>query len=134
MAHLVRPIPKDGSHIKLPISDVLNQIQAAHAYLVEHGIRALATHATEDLAYWGTHVKRLRVQFPEDGDKRPELIDPSIRTHSLTEIYNQCATMERLMDGLRWAQTALPSYYVLRCHPTTSSLQDNQLGIPYVPQ
>ena len=123
MAHLVFPID-----IQIPVSEALPKIRAAHTYLVKHGVRALAAHATENLAYWGTHVKRIHVHFPK-GD-RPELIDPDIESHNLTEVYNQCATMERLIDGLQWAQIALPDYEVLLCHPTTSSVQESKSKTP----
>jgi hypothetical protein len=48
-----------------------------------------------------------------------------VTEHSLTEVYNQCATMERLLDALEWAQTedsVLNRYEVVLCHPTTSSV------------
>jgi len=43
------------------------------------------------------------------------------KKHSLTEIINQCATMERLIDALTWAKRKWPGCIVERCHPTTSS-------------
>jgi hypothetical protein len=39
----------------------------------------------------------------------------------LTEVINQCATMERLLDALPWAQVALPDHEVVLINPTTSS-------------
>src|SRR5579863_6241094 len=99
----------------MPLDDALAQIRNAHEYLVRYGVQALvAAQAAEVSDDWGTQVKRIRVDFPE-GD-RPELIDPSIPGHNLTEVYNQCATIERLIDALQWASTTLPDYKVLRCH------------------
>lgn len=127
MPHLVRSFGTKSQPI--PTSEALAELRAAHQYLVDHATRALSAYAVGDSAYWGTQLKRIRVQFPTG--ERPRLIDISIRDHSLTEVYNQCATMERLIDGMQWALTALPDYDVLRCHPTTSSVQDgNRDGIP----
>jgi hypothetical protein len=39
--------------------------------------------------------------------------------HSLVEVINQCATMERLIDALEWANSTYTN--VEKCHPTTSS-------------
>lgn len=82
---------------------------------------------------WGAGVKRIRVDL-QDQEGRPALIPPDVTDHSLTEVYNQCATMERLLDALAWAQTeasGLAGYQVERCHPTTSSItsdpHDNDL-------
>lgn len=58
-------------------------------------------------------------------EDRPELVPSSVTEHSLTEVYNQCATIERLLDALEWAQTegsGLNRYAVVLCHPTTSSV------------
>lgn len=54
----------------------------------------------------------------------------SVTDHSLTEVYNQCASIERLLDALQWAQGeayGLNDYHVVQCHPTTSSAA----GDPY---
>jgi len=77
----------------------------------------------EGSPYWGTKVKRVSALL--GGEDRPELVPPSVTEHSLTEVYNQCATMERLLDALEWAQTeesGLNRYEVTLCHPTTSSI------------
>jgi len=47
-------------------------------------------------------------------------------SEKLSEVINQCATMERLLDTLIWAQTdesELVQFSVECCHPTTSSVQ-----------
>lgn len=128
MAHLVKPLHAVEGPLSLSI--VLDQLREAHRYLAFHGTLALRQAAQEhdQITYWGTNVKRTKVLLPS-GD-RPELIDASIHEHSLTEVYNQCATMERMIDALQWALDALPGYGVLRCHPTTSSQKSEVHDVP----
>ncbi len=122
MAHLIELIEAEDN--PLSVGDVLIKIRKAHDYLVRQGIEALRTaQATEESPYWGAIIKRIRVKFPEDD--RPDLIAPTIRDHNLTEIYNQCATIERLIDALEWAQKEIPDYKVVLCHPTTSRRKGN---------
>jgi len=100
-----------------------DQIRAAHDYLARQGAQAIdRAWVSRDVTGWGAAVKRIRVELPLDG--RPELIAPDITSHSLIEVINQCATMERLLDALAWAQTpegGLADTQVKICHPTTSS-------------
>lgn len=68
---------------------------------------------------WGTHFKRVRVDLPRDA--RPLLMRAAEDHHSLAEVVNQCATMERLLDALAWARTdtsGLSAFHVVGC-PTT---------------
>ncbi len=102
------------------ILEALAKVRAAHAYLVQQG--ALAVSSAADLPaspLWGTQIKRVPVIFPQSN--RPKLIPASIEKHNLTEVYNQCAHMERLIDALEWAARELPGYHVTNCQPTTSS-------------
>jgi hypothetical protein len=128
MAHLVKPLHAIEGPLSLSV--VLDQLREAHRFLAFHGMLALRQTAQDNdqIDYWGTNVKRTKVLLPS-GD-RPELIDASIYEHSLTEVYNQCATMERMIDAMRWALETLPDYGVLRCHPTTSSQKANVSDIP----
>lgn len=100
-----------------------DQIRAAHDYLARQGAQAIdRAWVSRDVTGWGAAVKRIRVELPLDG--RPELIAPDITSHSLIEVINQCATMERLLDALAWAQTpegGLADTQVKICHPATSS-------------
>lgn len=73
-------------------------------------------------------MKRVRIVLPSTD--RPTLIGDDQTEHSLMEVINQCATIERLIDALRWAQTHLPDYRLLRCHPSTSSYKVIDGGIP----
>ncbi|MCZ2146784.1 MAG: hypothetical protein LC126_03305, partial [Bryobacterales bacterium] len=67
---------------------------------------------------WGAHVKREQVTLP--ASDIPILGDKESR-HNLVEVMNMCATLERLIDALKWAKTALGAHEVEHCHPTTGS-------------
>lgn len=65
----------------------------------------------------------MRVLLPDEG--RPELVPRDQPDQSLIAVINQCATLERLLDVLEWAQSdpELAAFSVEHCHPTTSSTQ-----------
>lgn len=123
MGHLVKPYILQN-HAHLSLAECQHELQFAHDYLVVHGAEALARIQPNcETRYWGCSLKRTFVQLPQP---RPAWVTPRLETHSLSEVYNQCATMERLLDTLAWAQTpasGLREYMVERCHPTTSSAQ-----------
>ncbi len=124
VTHLVRALPVAGGP-PLTLDECHRLVRAAHDYLAQCGAEAIerARQAKGD-RYWGSRVKRIRVALPDRG--RPELVAATVREHNLVEVLNQCATMERLLDALKWAQTepsGLRDYAVERCHPTTSSDQ-----------
>lgn len=118
MAHLVAP--PSGP---LPLAEAAAQLQAAHDYLARQGAQAIdRALVSRDIPHWGAAIKRIPVELP--AEDRPTLIAPAIARHSLIEVINQCATMERLLDALAWAQTpeaGLGVDTVVSCHPTTSS-------------
>ena len=95
----------------------------AHDYLARRGAEAARQAALlDDVTAWGTRFKRVRVELPRDS--RPLLMRAAEDHHSLAEVVNQCATMERLLDALAWARTdasELSAFHVVRCHPTTGS-------------
>lgn len=126
MAHLVNPInqPNDSP---IPISKAVSLLKSAHHYLTRLGNAALKNNIASS-ENWGTEMKRLKISFPKAD--RPQLISSTHETHSLTEVINQCATIERLMDALVWADSNLPKYQLLRCHPTTSSQKVEPSDIP----
>ena len=73
-------------------------------------------------ARWGQSVKRLHVELPSDS--RPELAKAAPSEHSITEVYNQCANVERLIDAVKWCLSPASKFSDgrgLACHPTTSS-------------
>jgi hypothetical protein len=126
MVHFVEPFfAGDGD--EKSILSYREELQEAHLYLSESG--ALALRSAAELAAeggWGANAKRVKVHLPETG--RPVLIGEGIREHSLVEVINQCANMERLLDTLQWAENepGLEGCVVERCHPTTSSVSDDE--------
>ena len=115
MSYLVKPLRNKS------LSDCRSQIQAAHDYLAEQARRSLAqAQAIGRCDHWGSSMKRLRVVLSAEG--RPEAIPEEQEDHNLTEVYNQCATMERLLDAINWTilQPRYAKCRVRRCHPTTS--------------
>jgi hypothetical protein len=122
MPHLLKPIATIRT-----IEEAYHAIDSAHLYLVVHAKKALSNIEVLDSSEkdWGINFKRLQVVFPSE--TRPELIDPQIREHPLSEIMNQSATLARLLDALSWAKQNLVDYHVVLCHPTTSSTQANEM-------
>jgi hypothetical protein len=123
MSHLIV-----GTTEKFDLHEMLDKLCAAHKYLAEHGARAF-TRAGElgRSEKWGQSVKRIRVELPSDG--RPELAKDAPPEHSITEVYNQCATVERLIDAVKWCLLPASKFSEGRglvCHPTTSSGKSNQ--------
>ena len=114
--HLVRPL---GS--PTPILVLLEQLGAAHAFLVEAARATVPRLLRLDPAGWGSSAKREHVVLPELG--RPSIVPADIVRHSFAEVVNQCATLERLIDALVWAQACpdLAGALAVACNPTTSS-------------
>lgn len=125
MPHLVTSLTSatHGDAGVLSLASCHALLRSAHDYLARQGAEAtLRAARVTDLAGWGSTLKRVRVALPGDG--RPAIVRDDGAEHSLAEVVNQCATMERLLDALAWAQTpasGLDSFHVVRCHPTTSS-------------
>ncbi len=109
--HIVQPILSPTS-----IPTAIEKLSAAHDYLAS-AARAQSTELGRgDLDDWGSRAKRVVVDIVAPC---PELV--SAREHNFVEVVNQCATLERLLDALAWANVNLRSYEVRVCHPTTSS-------------
>jgi hypothetical protein len=106
-----------------PLAEVRDELIAARTYLAKHGRLALIKAAGIDAtAAWGSSVKRVKVNLPAEG--RPNRVPESIQQHSLVEVLNQCATLDRLVDAITWVQhdAQLGAFStVALCHPTTSS-------------
>ncbi len=116
MSHLVTP-PKSP----IPRADLHAELELAHNYLAECAKRTLQSLPEIPVRSWGSQMKRTYVQLTAD---RPKHVVQDRHEHSLTEIMNQCATLERLIDALTWASiraSGLDHYYVTACNPTTSS-------------
>jgi hypothetical protein len=118
MSHLI-----SGTNQETELNELLDELKAAHAFLASHGAQAFAEAAKpSDREVWGQSVKRTKVRLPVTG--RPKLTGRAPEKHSITEVYNQCANVERLIDALKWCMTPESGFHggaVLICHPTTSS-------------
>lgn len=118
MSHLIA-----GTTNEFDLSKKLDELRAAHAYLAENGARTVVRAAELGSSNgWGQSVKRLHVNLPNDG--RPVLAKNAPTEHSITEVYNQCANVERLIDALEWCLSPVSGFQGgvgLACHPTTSS-------------
>jgi hypothetical protein len=101
----------------LPIAQLRLELQAAHDYLAKAGQAAVRHLGTATLESWGADVKRVTVAL----DDAPPARVSRRGHHNFVEVVNQCATLERLIDALAWAEVGLPGYVARSCHPTTSS-------------
>lgn len=103
------------------LHDLGQQLRAAHQFLVAAARATVPRLVDLSSESWGGLVKREHVTLPSG--KRPLLVNASTTKHSFAEVVNQCATLERLIDTLSWAEgyDALEDATVVRCNPTTSS-------------
>ena len=113
MGHLIRPLLGPCS-----LHQAQQQLIEAHEQLVACGRAAVDELKTVTPVGWGSAAKRVRAVLP---NMRSTLLNEANSDQSLTELINQCATVERLLDAINWVlHTATDSTLVL-CHPTTSS-------------
>ena len=117
MPHMVEPIRGPQS-----VETVREQLWEAHQFMVAGAKRTIGRFDTVDAAEWGTALKRTKVELSDDP---PHLVRQAGKVHAFAEVVNQCATLERLMDELKWSGEALPDFDVQTCHPTTSSLKQD---------
>jgi hypothetical protein len=107
MAHLIEPTRETTA-----LSEYQIELAIVHDLIV--GAARRRSPSDEPLNTWGASAKRHTVTLaglhPWTGvDRRP-----------LSELLNQMATVERLLDALNWAAQH-EAREVLECHPTTSS-------------
>jgi len=114
MGHLVAPITEERD-----VRVVLDEVEKAHGFLVKAAVATITQLQAVGSEEWGTSIKRRHVRLPKEN--RPARMEDAPEKHSFAEVVNQCATMERLLDALRWSHKALPGYMVKVCHPTTSA-------------
>ena len=114
MGHLVAPITGERD-----VREVLDEMEAAHHFLVTAAGETFAQIQAVAPPKWGATIKRTRVRLPKKN--RPARMMEAGSKQAFAEVVNQCATMERLLDTLRWSLEALPGYRVNVCHPTTSA-------------
>jgi len=103
------------------IDAAIRELNAALDFLYPFGFDAVQRAATTPVIFgWGSTVKRIRVVLPVE--RRPLLLLRAEPDHSMIEVINQCATVERLLDALTWAkETSWGDWSVERCHPTTGN-------------
>jgi hypothetical protein len=99
MAHLVA-----AQLEPFDLDTYVEDLQQAHDYLAKHGAEAVQRACgIGSVREWGSALKRVRVALPDQG--RPRLVSGAVCDHNLAEVMNQCATLERLLDALRWCLT-----------------------------
>lgn len=122
MGDLVGRIPGDGDGT-IPIGECYEAVREAHDFLARKALEAASELAAVQVqCYWGSKAKRIKVYLPKA--EWPRLLSPGSEEHNLVEVINQCATMERLLDALVWAQdmeSGFDEFSVELCHPTTGS-------------
>lgn len=122
MAHLIQPL--EGP---LLVSEAHGQLANAHSGLVVAARQAASRLASLSKSKWGVAAKRLRVTC---NSFNATLLNTEV-SQPLSEVINQCATVERLLDAMTWILSIDPSAELVLCHPTTSSrpgkLTDNDL-------
>ena len=87
MPHLIEPL------YDLSQQDCLNELRQTHRFLcnkVRNQWEKRYRGAIADPDYWGCKIKRIRIELREES------------THNFIEIVNQVATLERLIDALKW--------------------------------
>ncbi len=107
MPHLIE-LP----NVPIDLAAVLDELEGAHGAIV---VAARAWRSTElPDETWGASAKRSLVDL--------ENLHPwiGVAYQPFGELVNQLATVERLLEALRWAASA-DFNTVLACHPTTSS-------------
>ena len=118
MSHLIA-----GTTEEFDLQMMLAELREVHEFLTEHGAKAIR-HAAElgPSPKRGQSVKRIRVEIPNHG--RPDLAEFAPSEHSITEVYNQCANVERLIDAIKRCLSPTYGFWDglgLTCHPTISS-------------
>jgi len=108
------------------IQNAYKHLEDAHTFLVEHAHPVLGSAArVAPDGQWGTNVKRIPISFPRT-DLR--LLENDHIEHNFVEVINMCATIERMLDALLWAQqTGFSEHLVWICHPTASSNAEARL-------
>jgi hypothetical protein len=112
MPHLFTPL-REAS----PLNDWLRRLTAVHDAVA----RVAAAHqdVVDTVDHWGCIVKRrpLDLSGLATDDDVSGII--GVTSHPFGEVVNQLATVERLLDALRWAETN-GAERVVECNPSTS--------------
>lgn len=111
MGHLVERLEH------LTLDDCLTALSQAHAFLrecVTVSYEERFSRAIKNGNGWGSALKRVTIGLPSERcgrhfldseGKSHALIGKDVPNQKFVEIVNQAASMERLMDAIRWART-----------------------------
>ena len=112
MGHLIRGVTETAQ------TEALRQFEEAHEFLVDRARASLGQLALER-ERWGAFAKRASVDLSGPG-RHPLVSKDSER---VVEVINMTATLERLIDALRYFANLPEScaWIVVECHPSTSS-------------
>lgn len=112
MGHLIKPTKRATQ------AEAAHQLIGAHAFLVARTRTSIGQLAGARSA-WGGFAKRANVDL-SGPDCHPLVAKPRER---IIEAINMAATLERLLDALRWfaMQPEIRDWLILECHPSTSS-------------
>lgn len=111
MNNLIEPLGK-----KTEIDEYIPALQEAHDYLVARCCEQIYGGDPKNMSTFGQDIKRNKVNL--DGENKPAMIGAVAQSRS--ELENQLANIERLIDALIWARDN-GATTVMQCNPTTSS-------------
>ena len=100
------------------LEDAIESVTQSHRAIVA-STRGALHELDQHESTWGTEAKRLSVTFSSDAKE----LGLGKKQERFAEVMNMAATIERLLDALRWFRNH-PDYRSLRvreCHPTTSN-------------
>src|SRR3990170_2029153 len=111
MPHLVAPVTNQT------IPEAIALLSTAHDYLASRANEASSLLTSAPAHRWGIQAKRSSVNLT---GSRPILVEKA--SERFAEILNVAATLERLIDALRWfrEQPSFSHLVVRECHPSTS--------------
>ncbi len=125
MPHMILPF---GHALVAPQSDppgwtieaAFQHLNEAHSFLVTKALAFLANgpQKAQSADQWGTLIKRESIQF---NSNELILLNNTATKHKFVEVINMCATVERMLDALKWAGSEFQNHLVAICNPTTSS-------------
>ena len=112
MAHLIPEIRG------VSLEDAIESVTQSHREIVASA-REAVLELDQHESTWGIEAKRLLVKFPSDAEE----LGLGKEEERFAEVMNMAATIERLLDALRWFQNHRDygSLRVRECHPTTSN-------------
>ena len=118
MGHLVKAL--NGGVTQ---EEARRQLKVVHDFLVVRG-RESVRKLEDSRSGWGSFAKRARVDL--SGAGKPNLVGKS--RERIVEVINMAATLERMLDALRWfsTQPEMREWLVLECHPSTSSTENGK--------